>query len=92
MFNVAITIGPDGLVYASQLFSFTEGATEPGPGSVVRITADGVIEPVVENVMMPHGTAFDAEGNLYVAINSLVSGPGFAGGQVIRIDGVAAVG
>jgi preprotein translocase subunit Sec61beta len=92
MFNVAVTIGPDGLVYASQLFSFTEGATEPGPGSVVRITADSVIEPVVENVMMPHGTAFDAEGNLYVAINSLVSGPGFAGGQVIRIDGVALVG
>ncbi|MGI9141438.1 MAG: hypothetical protein ACR2GJ_10050, partial [Gemmatimonadaceae bacterium] len=91
MFNVAITIGPDGLVYASQLFSFTEGAEEPGPGSVVRITADGVIEPVVENVMMPHGTAFDAEGNLYVAINSLMSGPGMAAGQVIRIDGVAAI-
>lgn len=39
---------------------------------------------------MPHGLAFDADGNLYVAINSLVSGPGMPAGQVIRIDGVAA--
>lgn len=91
MFNVAITVGPDGHVYASQLFSFVEGAQEPGPGSVVRVYADGTIEPVVENVMMPHGVAFDAAGNLYVAINTLMSGPGMPAGQVIRIDGVAAV-
>lgn len=91
MFNVGITVGPDGHVYASQLFSFVEGAQEPGPGSVVRVYADGTIEPVVENVMMPHGVAFDANGNLYVAIYSLMSAPGFPAGQVIRIDGVAAV-
>lgn len=92
MFNVAVTIGPDGLVYASQLFSFTEGATEPGPGRVVRITADSTVEPVVEAVFMPHGLAFDADGNLYVAINSLMSGPGMAAGQVVRVDGVVAGG
>jgi hypothetical protein len=40
--------------------------------------------------MMPHGVAFDAEGNLYVAINSLMSGPDMPAGQIIRIDGVAA--
>lgn len=89
MFNVAITVGPDGLVYASQLFSFSEDVPEPGPGSVVRITADGAVEPVVEGLMMPHGVAFDAEGNLYVAINTLMSAPDMPAGQVIRIDGVA---
>lgn len=91
IFNVAVTVGPDGLLYASQLFSFSEASPEPGPGSVVRINADGSVEPVVENVLMPHGLAFDVDGNLYVAINSLISGPGMAGGQVIRVDGVAAI-
>lgn len=91
-FNVGITVGPDGWIYASELFGFVEGMEEPGPGRVVRMNpADGVIETVVEGIMMPHGTAFDAEGNLYVAINSLMSGPGMPAGQVIRIDGVAAV-
>ena len=88
-FNVGIAVGPDGLVYASQLFSLVEGAQEPGPGSVVRITEDGEVETVVEGLMMPHGITFDADGNLYVAINSLMSGPDMAAGQVIRIDGVA---
>ncbi len=91
-FNVAVAVGPDGLVYASQLLSFTEDSPEPGPGSVVRITAGGEIETVVESVMMPHGLVFDHDSNMYVAINSLISGPEMAGGQLIRIDGVAAVG
>lgn len=88
--TVSLTLGPDGALYASQLFGeFTEQG--PGPGRVVRITPDGAIEPVVEGVMMPHGVAFDAEGNFYVAINTLMSGPGMPAGQVIRIDGVAAM-
>jgi hypothetical protein len=89
-FNVGITYGPDGFLYASELFGFESPESEPGPGRVVRITAAGA-EPVVEGVMMPHGLAFDAEGNLYVAINSLMSGPDMPAGQVIRIDGVASV-
>lgn len=92
LFNVGITVGPDGWIYASELFGMVEGSDQPGPGRVVRMNpADGTIEPVVEGIMMPHGTAFDAEGNLYVAINTLMSGPGMPAGQVIRIDGVAAV-
>lgn len=90
MFNVGITAGPDGWIYASELFGMVEGSEQPGPGRVVRMNpADGTIETVVEGIMMPHGTAFDAEGNLYVAINTLMSGPGMPAGQVIRIDGVA---
>jgi hypothetical protein len=87
--TVAMAVGPDGLLYASQLFGeFTEQG--PGPGRVVRITAEGTVESVVENVMMPHGLTFDDEGNLYLAINTMMSGPGMPAGQIIRLDGVGA--
>lgn len=89
-FVVGVRVGPDGMIYASELFTLVEGAEEPGPGRVVRMSTDGEIEVILESVFMPHGLAFDADGNLYVAINSLVSGPGMPAGQVIRIDGVAA--
>lgn len=87
--KVSVVAGPDGNLYVSQLFGEMT-AQGPGPGRVVRVAPDGTVTPVVEGVMMPQGVAFDAEGNLYVAINSLMSGPGMAAGQVIRIDGVAA--
>ena len=90
-FNVGVAVGPDGMIYASELFTLVEGAEEPGPGRVVRMSTDGEIEVVLEGVMMPHGIAFDVDGNLYVAINSLISGPDMPAGQVIRVDGVAAV-
>lgn len=91
-FNVGLAIGPDGHLYASQLFSPpAEGSQEPGLGSIVRVYGDGTIEPVVEGVMMPQGIAFDAVGNMYVATNSLISAPGASAGQVVRIDGVAIV-
>ena len=91
LFNVGIAVGPDGQVYASQLFGMVEGSDEPGPGSVVRVYADGTVETVVEGLMMPHGITFDVAGNIYIASNSLMSAPGAPAGQVIRIDGVAAV-
>lgn len=87
--TVATVIGPDNLLYASQLFTFTEDSPQPGPGRVVRVTAEGTVETVVDGVMMPHGITFDTNGNLYIAINSLMSGPGAPAGQVIRIDDVA---
>jgi sugar lactone lactonase YvrE len=90
-FNVGLAVGPDNQIYASELFGFVEGAEEPGPGRVVRVYGDGTVEPVLEGVMMPHGIAFDIAGNMYVAINTLMSGPGMPAGQVIRVDGVAAV-
>lgn len=89
-FTVSLTAGPDGNLYASQLFGEMT-AQGPGPGRVVRIDAAGAVTSVVEGIMMPHGVAFDAQGNLHVAINTLMSGPGMPAGQVIRIDGVAAV-
>jgi hypothetical protein len=60
-------------------------------GSVYRVnTADGTAEPVVQGLMMPHGIAFDGDGNLYVTVYTLVSGPGMPAGVVARIDGIAA--
>lgn len=86
---VALDIGPDGNLYASELFG-PMGAEGPGPGRVTRINlADGTVEPVLENVMMPHGLTFDEEGNLYVVIYSMGSSPGQPIGMVVRADGVA---
>lgn len=87
-FIVSLVAGPDGNLYASQLFG-EMSAQGPGPGRVLQVTPDGTVTPVVEGVMMPQGVAFDADGNLYVAINSLMSGPGMAAGQVIRVEGIA---
>lgn len=86
--TVAMAQGPDGNLYASQLFGeMTEQG--PGPGSVVRIGPDGTVEPVVEGVMMPHGLTFDPEGNMFLTINTMMSGPNAPAGMVIRMDGVA---
>ncbi len=89
---VGLTTGPDGQLYGSQLFGAPDASGMPGPGSVVRIYGDGTVEPVLEGLPAPHGTAFDVAGNLYVAINSVAMGPGAPAGQVIRVDGIAAVG
>lgn len=89
-FAVGLTVGPDGHLYASQLFGPpAEGSEEPGMGSVVRVYGDGTIEPVIEGLMMPQGVAFDAAGNMYVAINSIISAPGAPLGQVVRFEGIA---
>jgi len=85
---VDIALGPDGLLYASQLTADFSGEM-PAPGNVLRINADGSIEPVVEGLMLPHGIAFDADGNLFVSVNSIISGPDAPLGMVLRFDGVA---
>ena len=87
-YNVAITLGPDGLLYASQLTADFSGEM-PGPGAVYRITADGVVEPVVEGLFFPHGIAFDAAGALYVTTNSIISAPDAPAGMVLKFEGVA---
>jgi len=85
---VSAALGPDGLMYASQLTADFSGEM-PAPGNVFRINADGTLEPVVEGLFFPHGVAFDAGGNLYVTVNSIISAPDAPLGQVIRIDGIA---
>ena len=85
---VSLALGPDGLLYASQLTADFSGEA-PAPGNVFRINEDGSVEQVVGDLFFPHGIAFDAEGNLFVAVNSIVSAPDAPAGQVIRIDGIA---
>jgi sugar lactone lactonase YvrE len=85
---VNAALGPDGLLYVSQLTADFSGEM-PAPGSVIRINADGSTEAVVDGLFFPHGIAFDAEGNLFVATNSIISGPDAPLGQVLRIDGIA---
>jgi len=85
---VSMALGPDGLMYASQLTADLSGEA-PTPGNVFRINADGTLEPVVEGLFFPHGIAFDADGNLYVTVNSIISAPDAPLGQVLRIDGIA---
>ncbi len=86
---VNAVLGPDGLMYVSQLSADFSGDA-PAPGNVLRINADGSVEPVVEGLFLPHGIAFDAKGNLFVATNSIISGPDAPLGQVLRVDGIAA--
>ncbi|MGB3331053.1 MAG: hypothetical protein WBA46_18975, partial [Thermomicrobiales bacterium] len=86
--NVAIALGPDGLLYASQLTADFSGEM-PAPGNVFRITADGTVEPVVEGLFFPHGIAFDAAGNLYVTTNSIISAPDAPAGMVLKFEGIA---
>lgn len=85
---VAMTIGPDGLIYVTQLSDDFTGEM-PGPGSVRRILADGSNEVVVEGLFFPHGLTFDVDGNLFITVNSIISGPEAPLGQVVRVDGVA---
>ncbi len=85
---VSAALGPDGLLYVSQLSADLSGE-QPAPGAVLRINADGSIEPVVEGLFFSHGIAFDASGNLFVTTNSIISGPDAPLGQVLRIDGIA---
>ncbi|MGC4106233.1 MAG: ScyD/ScyE family protein [Thermomicrobiales bacterium] len=81
-------LGPDGLLYVSQLTTDFSGQM-PAPGNVLRINADGTVEPVVEGLFLPHGIAFSPEGHLFVATNSIISGPDAPLGMVLRIDNVA---
>ena len=84
-----VEFGPDGQLYACQLFD--DISSEAPIGSVSRVTvSDGTVEVVAGGLIMPHGITFDGEGNLYVTTQTLMSGPGAPAGPVIRIDGVAA--
>ncbi len=88
-FLVGLTYGRDGQLYGTQLFGPPDESGQFGLGSIVRIYGDGTVETVLDGLLMPYGTAFDTDGNLYIAMRSLLSAPGTAAGQVIRIDGVA---
>jgi hypothetical protein len=84
---VDLTLGPDGAIYAVQLWSGF-GAEGPLPGNVLRINPDGSTEIVVDGLFLPHGLAFDAAGNLFVSTGAIYMGPEAPAGQVLRCAGV----
>lgn len=73
-----VLVTDDGTVYAVEFGVL--GDTGFGPGQVVRIV-DGSAETVMGELPAPYALAQDADGNLYVSINS--SGGG--NGQVLRV-------
>ena len=92
-----VTVGPDGLLYASQFFSALTPPAGPGqppattPGNVLRVR-DGRAEVAVPDLANPAGMAFDRAGTLYVVTNATTPGPPGTppNGQVLRCAGVAA--
>jgi hypothetical protein len=83
-----IAFGPDGNLYASEL-SLDYLSQPPAPGRIVRISANGANEVVVDGLPLPLGITFDRAGNLYVVANP-TSPPGSApNGQLLRCEGIA---
>ncbi len=73
-----VMFGADGTLYAVEFGVLGDAGF--GPGRVVRITPDGP-ETVLGDLTAPYALAQDADGNLYVSINSA----GGVDGQVLRI-------
>lgn len=69
----------DGTIYAVEHGVFAMGSGF-GPGRVVMVSAEGVT-PVLEGLPTPYGIAQNADGELFVTINSI----GGSGGAVIRV-------
>lgn len=85
----AVTVGPDGNLYVTEIMSGMDMSGEepaPLPGRILRVLADGTKEVVADGLRFPMGTAFDRAGNLYAAVNAVSA----TDGQVLRFDGVAA--
>jgi hypothetical protein len=66
-------------LYAVQMLSFSDQG--PGPGSVVKVSADGVT-PVAEGLITPFGIAKGPDGALYVSFGTVAFAPGMLGGVV----------
>jgi hypothetical protein len=79
---VGVTLGTDGLLYASEI-SLNISTSPPTPGDVVRFESNGTVTPILGGLNFPNGIEFDAAGNLLVIVNSVATGPE-PDGQVLR--------
>jgi sugar lactone lactonase YvrE len=91
---VGVALGPDGLLYASEI-SLNIASDPPGPGDVVRFETNGTVTPILGGLVAPNGINFDQDGNLLVITNSVAFGSQ-PDGQVLRCSptistGVASV-
>ena len=80
--------GPDGELYAVQFGQFTEEGPVPNAGALLRIKEGGASEVVISGLPFPTGLAFDSNGSVYIAVNS-VGAPG--SGAVVRFDDVSSM-
>jgi sugar lactone lactonase YvrE len=87
---VGVALGPDGLLYASEI-SLNIAADPPAPGDVVRSESNGTVTPVLGGLIAPNGINFDQAGNLLVITNSVAFGP-VPDGQVLRCSPLVGTG
>ena len=82
---MAVTFGPDGLLYALEL-SDLAGFPAPGNGKVVRVKSSGEIEDVVTGLNVPGDMTWGPDHRLYISVFSAVPAPGFGAGRILRFD------
>jgi hypothetical protein len=73
-----LAFGPDGSLYVLQFASAVMFLG--GPGSIIRIEADGTRTPIVTDLVQPTGLAVGSDGSIYVSNRGTASG-----GEVLRI-------
>lgn len=82
---MAVSFGPDGLLYALEL-SANAGFPAPGNGKVVRLKRSGEFEDVITGLNVPGGMTWGPDGRLYVSDFSAVPAPMFGAGRILRFD------
>jgi glucose/arabinose dehydrogenase len=81
---VGLAVDPDGVLYVLENTVCDEPCMpKPGAGRIVRLGANGSIEPVASGLMLPTAMTFGPDGALYVS----VFGVGPSGkGAILRVD------
>ena len=75
---ISLAFDPSGNLYVLQ---YSDGPTTADPGSLIRVTPDGVATKVVTGLQHPGGVAVDSDGAVYI---SMVPGKNFKGDGEVR--------
>jgi sugar lactone lactonase YvrE len=88
---VDVEFSPDGELYASEI-SENFLVQPPANGLVLKRNADGTSTVVVPDLFLANGIAFDAEGNLYVVVNTSAPAGSPPNGMVLKCAAANAMG